>query len=60
MINIKNIKSDYLYLMWKEPQSRLRYKVGVLKKSEKYEFKYVDDIKEIVKKDLIYLFPFQI
>lgn len=59
MITIKNIKSDYLYLMWKEPQSRLRYKVGVLKKSEKYEFKYVDDIKEIVKKgfNLLVSFP---
>lgn len=59
MIIIKNIKSDYLYLVWKEPQRRSRYIVGVLKKGDKYEFKYVDNIKEYIKIgfDLLVSFP---
>ena len=59
VINIKNIKSDYLYLIWKDPQSRLRYKVGILKKSDKFEFRYTDNVKECIDKgfDLLVSFP---
>lgn len=58
MITIKNIKSDYLYLMWKEPQSRMRYKVGTLKKNEKYEFKYVDNVNKLIEKGFSLLVSF--
>ena len=59
MITIKNIKSDYLYLMWKEPQKRLRHRVGILKKNDKYEFRYTDNIKDCIDKgfDLLVSFP---
>lgn len=59
MIIIKNIKSDYLYLIWKEPQKRLRHTVGILKKNDKYEFRYTDNIKECMDKgfDLLVSFP---
>lgn len=50
MIYIKNVKSDYIYLIWKNPQTRRRYHVGILKKNEKnYEYRYVDNIDEIIK-----------
>lgn len=59
VINIKNIKSDYLYLIWKNPQTRLRHIVGTLKKSDKYEFQYSKDIKQCQKEgfDLLVSFP---
>lgn len=59
MIQIKNIKSDYLYLIWKNPQSRKRHIVGILKKNGKYEFEYSKDIKQCQKEgfDLLVSFP---
>lgn len=59
MINIKNFKSDYLYLIWKNPQNRSRYKVGTLKKNSRYEFKYSDNIQECIEHgfDLLVSFP---
>lgn len=59
MINIKNIKSDYLYLIWKNPQTRSRHHVGILKKSDKYEFYYNKDVKKCLEEgfDLLVSFP---
>ena len=59
VIDIKNIKSDYLYLIWKNPQNRLRHIVGILKKSDKFEFRYTDDARECINKgfDLLVSFP---
>lgn len=59
VINIKNIKSDYLYLIWKNPQTRSRHRVGILKKSDKYEFQYSKEIKKCQKEgfDLLVSFP---
>ena len=59
MIKIKNIKSDYLYLIWKNPQNRMRYIVGYLKKNNKYEFTYDKNVQEYIKKgfDLLVSFP---
>lgn len=56
---MKNIKSDYLYLIWKNPQTRIRYNVGFLKKNDKYEFQYDKNIKECIDKgfDLLVSFP---
>lgn len=59
MIKIKNIRSDYLYLIWKDPQTRSRHLIGTLKKNEKYEFQYSQDIKKCQEKgfDLLVSFP---
>ena len=59
MIKIKNIRSDYLYLIWKNPQTRSRHLIGTLKKNEKYEFQYSQDIKKCQEKgfDLLVSFP---
>lgn len=48
MIKIKNIKSDYLYLIWKNPKNRSRYLVGILKKNSKYEFQYSKNIQKCI------------
>lgn len=59
VINIKNIKSDYLYLIWKNPQNRSRYMVGCLKKNDKFEFQYSKNIKDCLAAgfDLLISFP---
>lgn len=59
MVKIKNIKSDYLYLIWKNPQNRSRYWVGILKKNDKYEFQYSKDIQKCIDDgfDLLVSFP---
>lgn len=58
MIRIKNIKSDYLYLIWKNPQNRSRYWVGTLKKNDKYEFQYSRDIKKCIENGFTLLVSF--
>lgn len=41
---------DYIYLVWKDYKTRLRYIVGELSKNGKYEFKYkINDIDNIIK-----------
>lgn len=59
VINLKNIRSDYLYLIWKNPQTRSRHLIGTLKKNGKYEFQYSSDIKKCQEKgfDLLVSFP---
>lgn len=60
VINIKNIKSDYLYLIWKNPQTRLRHIVGTLKRNDKYEFQYSNDAQNCQEKNgfnLLVSFP---
>jgi len=59
VVNIKNIKSDYLYLIWKNPQTRLRHVVGILKKNDKYEFYYGKETKKCQEEgfDLLVSFP---
>ncbi len=37
---------DFIYLIWKDPESRIQYTVGQLFKNGQYEFKYTDDIEE--------------
>lgn len=56
---MKNIKSDYLYLIWKNPQTRKRHIVGILKKNDKYEFQYSKEIRECQNEgfDLLVSFP---
>ena len=59
VIIIKNVKSDYLFLIWKNPQKRSRHKVGIFKKNSKYEFEYSDNIQECIDNgfDLLTSFP---
>lgn len=41
---------DYIYLIWKDNDSRTQYTVGELSKNGKYEFKYIIEINEAIKK----------
>ena len=54
-----NYKSDYLYLIWKNPKNRSRCHVGIFKKNTKYEFQYVSNIQTYIKEgfDLLVSFP---
>lgn len=47
-MSIKNGK-DYLYLVWKEPNSRRQYTVGQLVKNGGYEFSYGFEVVEAIK-----------
>ena len=37
---------DYLFLIWKQPESRRQYVVGILSKNGGFEFAYAEDIDE--------------
>lgn len=40
---MNNRKSDFLYLIWKDPQTRRNFTVGKLTRNEKYFFKYCEE-----------------
>lgn len=50
---------DFLYLIWKEPNSRHNYVVGELSKNGQFEFSYGYDVKEAIKKGFELLIPFE-
>ena len=37
---------DYLYLIWKHPETRRQYIVGILSKNGVFEFEYGKDVEE--------------
>lgn len=41
---------DYLYLIWKHPETRRQYIVGILSKNGVFEFEYGKDVEEAKKK----------
>lgn len=49
---------DYIYLIWKDPQSRRQYTVGQLSKNGKYEFQYGFEIQDALKKGFELLISF--
>lgn len=50
---------DFLYLIWKEPNSRRNYIVGELSKNGQFEFSYGYDVKEAIKEGFELLIPFE-
>ena len=38
---------DYLFLIWKQPESRRQYVVGILSKNGGFEFAYAEDIGDL-------------
>lgn len=46
-MSIKN-ERDYLYVIWKDPNSRRQYTIGELSKNGKYEFCYCHEIDEAI------------
>ncbi len=49
---------DYIYLVWKEPNTRQNYIVGQLSKNSQYEFSYGHEVEEATKKGFELLIPF--
>lgn len=41
---------DYTYLIWKDVETRTQYTIGELSKNGKYEFRYIDEINEAIKR----------
>ncbi len=50
---------DYIYLIWKHPESRRQYVIGELIKNGGYEFRYGMDIEDALNNDFELLIPFQ-
>ena len=46
-MSIKDGK-DYLYLIWKSPQTRRQYIVGQLSKNGQYEFQYTEEVQDAI------------
>lgn len=49
---------DYIYLIWKEPNTRRNYIVGQLIKNSQYEFSYGHEVEEAIKDGFELLIPF--
>lgn len=50
---------DYIYLVWKDTQTRRQFIVGELSKNGKFEFKYVDEVQEAIKNGFKPLISFE-
>ena len=50
---------DYLYLIWKEPNTRRNYVVGQLSKNSQYEFFYGYEVKDAMEKGFELLVSFE-
>ena len=50
---------DYIYLVWKDTQTRRQFTVGELSKNGKFEFKYVDEVQEAIKNGFKPLISFE-
>lgn len=55
----KKGERDYIYLIWKDPETRQNYIVGQLSKNSQYEFIYGHEVKEANKKGFELLIPFE-
>jgi len=49
---------DYIYLIWKEPNTRRNYIVGQLSKNGQYEFSYGHEVEDAIKEGFELLIPF--
>ena len=49
---------ECLWLVWKAPDTRVRYVIGELSKTDKYEFSYLPDVDEAIKKGFHLVIPF--
>ncbi|MFT5873889.1 MAG: hypothetical protein ACI8WT_002841 [Clostridium sp.] len=57
-VSIKDGK-DYIYLVWKEIETRRRYTVGQLSKNGQFEFNYGFEVKEAIEKGFKLLISFE-
>lgn len=55
----KKDKRDYIYLIWKDPDTRRNYIIGELSKNGQYEFSYGYEIKEAIEKGFEPLISFE-
>lgn len=51
-------KLDYIYVIWKDPETGKRYNIGELSKNGKYEFLYNHSIKEAINAGFKLILPF--
>ncbi|MBS6600645.1 MAG: HIRAN domain-containing protein [Clostridium sp.] len=49
---------DYIYLVWKEPKSRKQFRIGILSRNGKYQFKYGFEINDALKEGFSLLIAF--
>jgi len=54
----EKVGRDYIYLIWKEPNTRRNYIVGQLSKNGQYEFSYGHEVKEAIDNGFELLIPF--
>lgn len=50
--------NECLWLVWKAPDTRIRYIIGKLTKTDSYEFSYLPDVNEAIKKGFGLVIPF--
>lgn len=55
----KREERDYLYLIWKEPNTRRNYVVGQLSKNSQFEFSYGFEINDAIEKGFELLISFE-
>lgn len=59
-VNVSRRKGrDYLYLIWKEPNTRRNYVVGQLSKNSQFEFSYGFEINDAIEKGFELLISFE-
>lgn len=55
---LKNDGKDYIYVIWKQPNTRRQYIIGELVKNGKYEFFYEHEVKDAIKEGFNLLISF--